>query len=84
MTEGDKVDIEHIRVKLEENEELKAVMNKDNTRENIKYKFNKVFDSLLLDFVNTKIDLYKKLSDPKVNDLFKRKWFEGYYRELKP
>jgi type I restriction enzyme R subunit len=37
--------------------------------------------TLILDFVHTKLDLYKKLSDPKVNTMFKNKWFEGFYRE---
>ena len=78
LTEGDKVDIERMKFKLEENEELQAVMNENNTLENIRYKFDKVVDSLLLDFVNTKIDLYKKLTDPNVNAMFKQKWFDGY------
>jgi len=56
-------------------------MTADNTLENRKYKFNKVVDDLLYDFVHTKLDLYKKLTDPKINDIFKSKWFEGYLRE---
>jgi len=35
-------------------------------------------DSILLGFVNTKIDLFKKLTDPAVNAMFKQKWFDGY------
>lgn len=53
-----------------------------NTLDNMKYKFDQVVDDLLLDFVNTKLDLYKKLSDPKVNPMFKSKWFEGYRRQF--
>ena len=44
--------------------------------------FDKVVDDLLLDFVNTKIDLYKKLTAPKVNETFKNKWFEGMTAHL--
>jgi hypothetical protein len=58
-------------------------MTSGNTLENMRYKFDKVVDELLLDFVHTKLDLYKKLSDPKVNPVFKSKWFEGYLRESK-
>jgi type I restriction enzyme R subunit len=76
------VDIERIKVKLEENEELQAVMNEQNTLENIRYKFEKVVDSLLLEFVNTKIDLYKKLTAPEVNATFKKKWFERITADL--
>jgi len=58
-------------------------MTSDNTLANMKYKFDKVVDDLLLGFVNDKIELYKKLTDPKVNNLFKHKWFEGYYGQIK-
>ena len=71
-------DIERMQFTLEENEELQAVMNENNTIENIRYKFDKVVDSILLGFVNTKIDLYKKLTEPTVSAMFKQKWFEGY------
>jgi len=53
-------------------------MNANNTLENIRYKFDKVVDLELRGFVNTKIDLYKKLMDPAVNAMFKQKWFDGY------
>ena len=78
LTDDDKVDIERIRIKLEGNEELRAVMNEKNTPENIRYKFDKVVDSILLGFVNTKIDLFKKHTDPAVNAMFKKKRFDGY------
>jgi len=81
LADEDKIDIERIQSRLEENEELRAVVTTNNTLENIRYKFNKVVDSILLDFVHTKIDLYKKLSEPRVNKMFKSKWFEGYYKE---
>lgn len=67
--------------KVDDHKELKEVMAGDNTIENIKYKFEKIVDEILLDYVHTKLDLYKKLSDPKVNPLFKNKLFEGYRQE---
>ena len=76
LTGEDKLDIEFIKSKLEENEELKAIMNPRNTKENIRGKFENIFDKLLLDFVNNKFELYKKLSDPQINSQFKRKWFD--------
>ncbi len=82
LTDEDKVDIKNIKQKLEENEELRAVMIENNTLENMKYKFNKEVDKLLLSFVHSKLDLYKKLSEPKVNALFKQKWFDGFYRQV--
>ena len=67
---------------MHEHDELREVMTSDNTLENMKYKFNQVVDDLMLDFVNTKIDLYKKLTEPKVNSMFKSRWFEGYRRQI--
>ncbi len=81
LTEEDKVDLVRIRTRLEENEDLRAVLQADNPINVVRYKFNQVVDQMLLEFVHTKLDLYKKLTDPKVNELFKRRWFEGYVRE---
>jgi hypothetical protein len=38
--------------------------------------FRNVMDRLLLEFVHTKLDLYKKLTEPKINEMLKRQWFE--------
>ena len=58
--------------KLEENEDLRNVVYSNSTMQNVRYKF---------EFVNNKVDLYKKLSDSKINEMFKNKWFEGYIKE---
>jgi type I restriction enzyme R subunit len=79
FTDEDKVDMERIEIKLDENEDLRAVISSDNTRENIRYKFDQIVDEMLLEFVHTKLDLYKKLSDPKVNTFLKERWFNRYY-----
>lgn len=81
LSEEDKVDFENIRDKVHNNTELKTVMDGKNTIENVRYKFDKIVDDILLEFVHTKLDLYKKLSDPKVNPVFKRRLFEGYQQE---
>ncbi len=82
LTDEDKVDIERIKMKLEEDEGLHAVMKGNNTVENKRYKFNQVLDAILLHFVHNKLDLYKKLSEPKVNAFFKQKWFDGYNKRF--
>ncbi len=82
LSEEDKVELGIIKQKLEQSEELQAVMNKNNTLENIKIKFDKIIDDLLLDFVDKKLELYKKLTDTKVNNLFKQKWFNGYKKQF--
>lgn len=79
LSEDDKVDLEQMQERLLANEELLGVTQSDNSKENIKYKFNKTVDTLLLDFVTAKTELYKKLTEPKVNKLFKTKWFDDFY-----
>ena len=64
FTEEDKVDIETIRRKVNEHEELRQVMDGDNTESNKNYKFDQVLDTILLDFVNNKVELYNLLSTP--------------------
>lgn len=56
-------------------------MTVDNTTANKKYKMNKVIDALFLEFVHSKLDLHKKLTDPRVNKLLKQFWFEEYNKQ---
>lgn len=79
LSEDDKVDIERMHERLIANEELGVVATSDNSRDNVRHKFDRVVDELLLDFVTAKTDLYRKLTEPKVNKLFKSKWFNDYY-----
>jgi len=81
LDEDDKIDIERVQEKLVANQELQEVAQSDNSKENVKYKFEKVVDGLLLDFVTAKTELYKKLTEPKVNKLFKSKWFDDFYQK---
>ncbi len=83
LTEEDKVDIKNMQAKVEAHEELREVMNSDNTEANVRYKFEKVLDEIMLDFVNTKLELYKKLSDTQINTVMKDRWFADYYRKRK-
>lgn len=77
LSEEDKVDMQLIRSRLEGDESLRDVLLADNPRSAKEYKFNQVLDKLLLEFVHTKLDLYKKLTDPRVNQMLKRQWFEA-------
>ena len=78
FTDEDKVDIETIRRKVNEHEELRQVMEGDNTESNKHYKFGQVIDTILLDFVNSKVDLYNKLSQEEVKDYLKRRLYQAY------
>ena len=78
FTLEDKVDIETIHRKVQANEELRQVIEGDNTETNKQYKFNEVIDDILLDFVNSKLELYTKLSKPEVNADLKHQLYQAY------
>jgi type I restriction enzyme R subunit len=83
LTEDDKVDIELIKIKLESDDNLRDVLTGDNTLDAMRYKFNQVLDALILGFVFKKLELYKKLTEPDTNAMFKQKWFEELYRKYR-
>ncbi len=78
FTEEDKVDIETVYQKVREHEELRQVIEGDNTETNKKYKFDQVFDEILLDFVHSRIDLYTKLSQEELNADLKHQLYQAY------
>lgn len=81
LTEEDKVDMEKMKDRLYANEELMSFFNPDNTRDNVKERFDEEVDNELLDFINTKLELYNKLTDDRANEKFKRLWFNELYSQ---
>jgi type I restriction enzyme R subunit len=82
LSDEDEFYIEGIQIKLNESRDLKKVMASTTALEKMKVKFDRAVDDLLLDFLGTKLDLYIKLTEPKVNMIFKSKWFEKYRRKI--
>lgn len=79
LTEEDKVDIQRMKERVEANEELMSYFNTNNARDDVRAKFDEEVDSELLNFINTKLELYNKLSDSTTNAAFKRLWFNEIY-----
>ena len=84
FTEEDKVDIETIRRKVHADESLQQVIQGDNTDGNKRYKFNQVFDAILLEFVQDKLHLYNKLTKREVNSDLKRLLYQDYRQPSAP
>ena len=78
FTVEDKVDLETIHRKVHENEELRQVVEGDNTETNKRYKFDQVVEDILLGFVNSKLELFTKLSQPEVKADLKRQLYQAY------
>ena len=81
FTTEDKVDIATIHQKVHENEELRQVIEGDNSERNKRYKFDDVIDDILLSFVNSKLELYTKLSKPEINADLKRQLYRAYLEQ---
>ena len=82
LTDDDKLDLDKMKEKVMANEELMEFFNPDNTRENIKEKFDHELDEELLTFISTKLDLYKKLTEERANTMLKRLWFNELYNQV--
>ena len=81
FTAEDKVDLASIHQKMHENEELRQVIEGDNTESNKRYKFDQVFDEILLGFIDSKLDLYNKLTQQEVNADLKRELYRLYLEQ---
>ena len=81
FTTEDKVDIATIHQKVHENEELRQVIEGDNTETNKWYKFEEVVEDILLGFVNSKLELFTKLSQPEVKADLKRQLYQAYLEQ---
>lgn len=79
LTDEDKVELNNLKNKVMGNEELLAFFNPQNSRDDVKSKFDEQVDSELLNFINTKFDLYNKLTEDRANTLFKNTWFNEVY-----
>jgi len=78
LTEDDRVNLEKIEKKLEENAELWKVYTSDNTESNKRYIFNKKFDEILQGLVDESLGFYKKMTEPKRNRYVKERFYEQY------
>jgi type I restriction enzyme R subunit len=79
LKEEDRVEFERMRKNIYANDELMSFFNTKNSKDNIQDKFNEEIDNELLNFINTKLEFYNKLSEDKVNLMFKSLWFNDIY-----
>lgn len=79
LKEEDKVEFERMKNNIYSNDDLMSFFNQQNSKDNIQDKFYEEIDSELLNFINTKLEFYNKLSEDKVNLMFKRMWFNDIY-----
>ena len=78
LTNEDKLDLENVRKRIHEHEDLKKVFLGDNSDTNKKQKFDDVLNSIILSYVNDRFDFYKKMEDPKVKNFINNVLYEKY------
>ena len=79
LSEEDKVEFKKMKASIYDNDELMSFFNKGNSKDNIKDKFNDEIDGELLNFIDKKLEFYNKMTEDKVNSLFKTMWFNEIY-----
>jgi len=79
LTEDDKVELTKMRQRVVDDEELMNYFNSDNSRDDVKKLFEEKIDDELLNFINSKLDLYNKLTEDRANNLFKSIFFNEIY-----
>lgn len=79
LNDEDKVEFKRMKKNIYSNAELMSFFNKGNSKDNIKDKFSEEVDSELLNFIDKKLDFYNKMTEDKINTLFKTMWFNELY-----
>ncbi|ARV12023.1 restriction endonuclease subunit R [Gilvibacter sp. SZ-19] len=79
LTDEDKVEFSKMKENIYANQKLMAFFNQANSKDNIKEKFNEEIDSELLNFIDKKLEFYNKMTEDKVNSMFKTIWFNELY-----
>ena len=79
LSDEDKVELRKMRQRVVDDPELMSYFNTDNARDDVKKVFDERIDEELLDFINSKLELYNKLSEDRANGLFKRIFFNELY-----
>ncbi|NOQ50701.1 MAG: DEAD/DEAH box helicase [Desulfuromonadaceae bacterium] len=80
LSEDDRVDMQSLKDKVYRHDDLRSVFQANNPASIRKMKFEEVLDDILLEFVHTKLDLYKKLNQPSVNRNLKDMWYSEYQK----
>jgi type I restriction enzyme, R subunit len=79
LSEEDRIEFEKMRNNLYSKDDLMSFFNPQNSKQNIADKFNEEIDNELLNYINHKLEFYNKLTEDKVNSMFKNLWFNDLY-----
>ena len=78
LTEGDKVKLEEIQRRIQENEEFRKVYKGDNTDTGRRHVFDRVFEDVKLGLVEEDLEFYNKINNPETNRYLKERLYQSY------
>lgn len=78
MTGEDKLYLENVQKRINEDKNLKKVFLGDNSETNKKQFFDDVLNKIILGYVNDRFDFYKKMEDPKVKGFITVAMYDKY------
>ena len=80
--DDDKVNLEKMQTRLNEDKELRKVQISDNTETNKRSVFDKTFDRSLLGLVDDDVEFYNKLSESERNKYVKSVLYKNYSSQV--
>ena len=78
LTESDKVKLEEIQRRIQENEEFRKVYVGDNTDTGRRHVFSRVFENVKLGLVEEDLEFYNKINNPEINRYLKERLYQSY------
>ena len=79
LSEEDKIELNKMRQRVEDDKVLKGFFNTENSRDDVKKMFEDKIDEELLNFITSKLELYNKLTEDRANSMFKSLFFNELY-----
>jgi len=81
LTEEQAENVKKVILEVENSKDLDGYFNKENSKQDIKHRFDEEVDERFLTFVNSSIELYNMVTQDKANKKFKDILFERLYDE---
>lgn len=78
ISEEDKLDLKNVYNNMTKDEELRDVIEGDNSESNKQKFFREKFDEMILGYVNQRFDFYKKMEDKRKKEFISQMMYEMY------
>lgn len=78
ISEEDKLDLKNVYNNMTRDDELRDVIEGDNSESNKKKFFREKFDEIILGYVNQRFDFYKKMEDSRKKEFISQMMYEIY------